>query len=117
MIIFSSLTSGLGKFFRGDIVKQDERYIVQDFTGLKNLVVSQTILHPGMQTSGHKHEGQEEVYFFISGKGTIQLDETFIAVREGDVVPISDGVFHKVSNSWSKDLIFRCVFDGRRYEG
>ena len=43
----------------GDIVKQDERYVVKDNTTLKNLIVSSTRLNPMHSTSGHKHEGQE----------------------------------------------------------
>ena len=45
----------------GKIVKEDERYVVRDNTELKNLVVSTTRLQPRKSTSGHKHEGQEEV--------------------------------------------------------
>ena len=53
----------------GQVVKQDERYIVKDNTELKNLIVSSTLLHRGMSTGGHRHEGQEEVYQFIWGTG------------------------------------------------
>ena len=44
----------------GQIVKEDDRYIVKDNTSLNNLVISTTTLHPDKSTSGHKHEGQEE---------------------------------------------------------
>ena len=44
----------------------------------------------------------------------MQLDNEFIKVQEGDVVPIHDGVFHKVKNLQDEDLYFICVFDGKR---
>ena len=52
----------------GDIVKDNDIYQLRDNTTLNNLVLSSTLLHAGKQTTGHKHEGQEEVYFFITGK-------------------------------------------------
>ena len=97
----------------GEIVKQDHRYTVRDNKTLKNLVVSSTDLNPNHSTSGHKHEGQEEVYFFLSGWGTMELDDKVIDVDEGDVVLIEDGVFHRV-HADVDGLYFVCVFDGNR---
>ena len=99
----------------GTVVKESEVYTVIDNCDLQGLVVSKTILHPGKETSGHAHPGQEEVYHFIHGHGEMQLDDDTFAVRAGDVVLIHDGVFHKVFNdSAVEDLTFLCVFDGKR---
>ena len=98
----------------GDVAKQDERYVVKDNTTLKNLVVSSTRLQPRKSTSGHKHEGQEEVYYFIEGTGKMELDDEMIKVQPGDVVLIEDGVFHRVHAGMYEELYFVCVFDGRR---
>lgn len=98
----------------GVVVKQDDRYVVIDNKALNNLVLSSTLLHAGKSTSGHKHAGQEEVYFFINGTGTMQLDEEHFPVKSGDIVQIKDGVFHRVFNDSEADLYFVCVFDGRR---
>ena len=98
----------------GYVAKQDDRYIVKDNPFGKTLVISSTRLHGKKETSGHIHDGQEEVYFFIEGKGQMQLDNEFIKVQSGDVVPIHDGVFHKVKNLQDEDLYFVCVFDGKR---
>ena len=80
----------------GNIVKQDDRYIVKDNTHLKNLVVSSTKLNRNKETSGHKHDGQEEVYYFLEGSGIMWLDDKSMYITQGDVVLIEDGVFHKV---------------------
>jgi len=99
----------------GEIVKEDDRYIVKDNTSLKNLIVSSTTLFPNKSTSGHKHKGQEEVYIFLTGNGYIYLDEKKMSVQAGDTVLIEDGVFHRVE-SGASGLYFVCVFDGKRYE-
>ena len=97
----------------GEVVKEDDRYVVKDNKILNNLVVSSTQLNPNKQTSGHNHKGQEEVYFFVEGTGTMWLDEKEMSVKKGDVVLIEDGVFHKVK-AGNDGLYFVCVFDGRR---
>ena len=99
----------------GEIVKEDDRYIVKDNTSLKNLIVSSTTLFPNKSTSGHKHKGQEEVYIFLTGNGYIYLNEKKMSVQAGDTVLIEDGVFHRVESDAS-GLYFVCVFDGKRYE-
>lgn len=99
----------------GSIVKNNETYVVIDNTALTGLVVSKTILHPGKETGGHKHDGQEEVYQFVHGAGTMEVGPEKFNVVSGDVVLIPDGLFHKVWNtSLVEDLIFVCVFDGKR---
>ena len=97
------------------ILKQNETYTLLDNTSLKNLVVSKTILHPKKNTTGHNHVGQEEVYHFISGEGYMEVGDEHINVGAGDIVLIPDAYFHKVWNtSEIEDLIFVCVFDGKR---
>ena len=97
----------------GSIAKQDERYIVKDNQFGNKLVLSSTLLEPNMSTSGHFHNGQEEVYFFVSGEGEMELDSDRFKVGPGDVVNIEDGVFHRVFNTQSnQQLYFVCVFDG-----
>ena len=97
----------------GEIVKRDDRYVVKDNTELNNLVVSSTNLFPFKATTGHKHEGQEEVYIFIEGKGIMQLDDDKFNVTAGDTVLIQDGVFHRVE-AMEDGCRFICVFDGAR---
>jgi mannose-6-phosphate isomerase-like protein (cupin superfamily) len=97
----------------GDVVKQDDRYTVTDNTTLNKLVVSSTNLLPNKSTTGHRHQGQEEVYYFVKGGATMELDGKQMVVKEGDVVLIEDGVFHKV-NAHKDGCYFVCVFDGVR---
>jgi oxalate decarboxylase/phosphoglucose isomerase-like protein (cupin superfamily) len=103
----------------GVIAKQDDRYIVKDNTTLKNLIVSSTWLEAKKSTTGHAHKGQEEVYFFIKGKGDMEMIDpngkiTHRDVTEGSIVLIPDGHFHRVHNIGDYGLYFICVFDGKR---
>ena len=72
----------------GEVVKEDDRYVVKDNKLLNNLVVSSTKLNAKKSTSGHKHAGQEEVYYFVKGSGRMELDDKEINVKVGDVVLI-----------------------------
>jgi len=100
------------------IVKSNETYDVIDNTSLNKLIVSKTVLHPGKETGGHNHSGQEEVYVFTKGYGKMIVGvETYI-VKQGSIILIPDGDFHKVWNTgdetYDGDLEFICVFDGGR---
>ena len=94
------------------IVKQDERYIVLDNSSLSKLVTSITKLNPSKSTSGHKHAGQEEVYVFNKGTGIMQIDDAKFEVKQGDVIPVPDGAFHRVFNESEEILEFAAVFNG-----
>jgi mannose-6-phosphate isomerase-like protein (cupin superfamily) len=103
---------------RGKKVKEDDRYVVKDNDSLNNLMLSSTRLKAGCSTNGHSHILQEEIYFFHSGEGFIQVDDENFDVKKGSVVLIPDGAFHKVTNTHGEeDLYFICVFDGNRYDG
>ena len=98
----------------GDVVKDNETYLLKDNRTLKNLVLSSTRLYRGQATRGHSHAGQEEVYFFVQGTGRMQVDQEEFLVNAGDIVLIPDGAFHRVINDGEMHLLFNCVFDGKR---
>ena len=98
----------------GDIIKDNSTYLLKDNAFGNNLVLSSTMLRANQHTTGHNHKGQEEVYFFISGHGEMEIDNNRFTVEEGDVVCIEDGEFHKVYNTGHLGLYFVCVFDGGR---
>jgi oxalate decarboxylase/phosphoglucose isomerase-like protein (cupin superfamily) len=101
----------------GEVVKDNETYLLKDNKTLKNLVLSSTKLYRNQSTRGHRHPGQEEVYFFVQGSGKMivgnESDQPF-EVNPGDVVLIPDGAFHRVINDGEMNLTFNCIFDGNR---
>ena len=98
----------------GEVVKDNETYLLKDNRTLNNLVLSSTKLYRGQSTRGHSHVGQEEVYFFVQGTGVMQVDEQRFRVTAGDIILIPDGAFHRVINDGEMHLVFNCVFDGKR---
>ena len=98
----------------GEVVKDNETYMLKDNKTLNNLVLSSTRLYRGQATRGHSHPGQEEVYFFVQGTGMMVVDEERFRVIGGDVILVPDGAFHRVINDGEMNLLFNCVFDGKR---
>jgi len=101
----------------GDVIRDDATYVLRDNRTLNNLVLSSTHLHHHQQTRGHRHPGQEEVYFFVQGSGEMIVgdeDTPPLQVQFGDIVLIPDGAFHRVINTGAHDLVFNCVFQGKR---
>ena len=76
----------------GYVVKEDSRYLVRDNTSLENLVVSSTKLNPNKETTGHKHDGQEEVYMFLKGSGRMWLDDDEMPVHANEIVLIKSSI-------------------------
>lgn len=101
----------------GSVVKDDETYVIKDNKTLNSLVLSSTKLYRGKQTRGHRHPGQEEVYFFVQGYGKMIVgdeDSEPFEVSPGDIVLIPDGAFHRVINDGDMHMMFNCVFNGAR---
>ena len=101
-----------------NVVKQDERYVVTDNDVLNKLVTSTTELNPSFSTTGHSHEGQEEVYIFIEGNALMEIEhndnQTIEKVTTGSIVLIEDNDFHRVHNKTGEPVEFICVFNGER---
>ncbi len=93
----------------GQIIKNDENYILSDNRHLKKLVLSKTVLKPRQRTNGHSHVGIEEIYFFMS-PAQIKINEKLHYVEEGDTVLIDDGEFHQVFNGYDTPCTFISVF-------
>ena len=98
----------------GDIIKDNDQYLLKDNKFGNKLVLSSTFLRANQSTNGHEHKGQEEVYFFVDGQGQMEIDDNKFDVKAGDVICIEDGEFHRVHNTGHYGLYFICVFDGGR---
>lgn len=91
-------------------VKNNDTYRLTDNRLLPNLVLSKTELHVGKCTSGHQHDGLDEVYVFMQGTGYILVGPNKYDVEPGSVILIKGGEFHKVYNTGFEVLEFNCVF-------
>jgi mannose-6-phosphate isomerase-like protein (cupin superfamily) len=96
----------------GDIVKDNETYLIKDNTFLNHLTISTTFLHPKERTNGHSHKNQEEVYIFTYGDGIMIIGEDEFEATEGDVFLIPQDTFHQVINiNPLNPCLFTCVFE------
>jgi len=101
------------KLKRNDKTYQITDLNIQNTKGRIVFTVSVTVLHPAMQTSGHMHGNETEVYEFVEGQGIMIVRKLSLFVKAGDFVFVDKGDFHKVINiSKSSDLIFRCYMNG-----
>jgi oxalate decarboxylase/phosphoglucose isomerase-like protein (cupin superfamily) len=68
------------------------------------LTTGEVIVYPGRGHAPHRHPGEEEVLYVISGKGhqTVGEDDPGFPISEGDVVYIPVNVLHSTYNTtWS----------------
>jgi len=103
---------------QGEVVKDNDTYLLIDNNYLSNLTYSSTMLKPGQRTNGHSHENQEEVYIFTQGEALMQIDDEYYHARQDDVFLIKAGEFHRVFNK-SEQLCcsFTCIFQKYDREG
>jgi mannose-6-phosphate isomerase-like protein (cupin superfamily) len=66
--------------------------------------VDHVIVPPGGSTGGHRHEGVEEFYYVIGGKGTVKIGQESAAVGKDDAVPVFLNEAHSFENTGSEDL-------------
>ncbi len=57
----------------------------------------------------HTHKNHEELYFFLSGKGQMQLDGENVEVEEGSVVRVAPAAKRSIRNNGSQPLVVLCV--------
>jgi len=94
----------------GEVVKNNDTYLLEDNNLLNNLTLSKTTLKTGKSTNGHSHENEDEVYFFINGNAVMTIGEEDHYAYAGDIFLIPAGEFHKVKNVGFEDCEFICVF-------
>lgn len=61
-------------------------------------------LYPGSSIGTHPHEGDEEIYFVISGQGVMTVDGEEQAIGPGSAVLTRSGSTHGLCNSGPGEL-------------
>jgi mannose-6-phosphate isomerase-like protein (cupin superfamily) len=55
-------------------------------------------LDPGVSVGFHKHEGSEEVYWVLQGRGLAQDDDREVEMNPGDALLTQDQHAHSIAN-------------------
>ncbi len=62
------------------------------------------VIPPGASIGVHRHEGDEEYYFIISGRGVMTLDGERHEVGPGDIGAVFPGGEHGLANTSDEDM-------------
>ena len=73
-----------------------------------NQSLAEATVPPGSATIEHYHRTSEEIYLFLSGMGTMELDGETAPVRAGDAIVIAPGMPHKLLNTGPEPLVLLC---------
>ena len=71
--------------------------------GSSQLTTSLVEMEPGGAQRAHRHE-PEQIYYFISGKGKMRIDDEIYEVTAGDAVHLPPRVKHGVINDSEDDI-------------
>jgi mannose-6-phosphate isomerase-like protein (cupin superfamily) len=78
------------------------------WTPARNQSLAEATVQPGGETAEHYHPRAEEIYYFVSGEGTMRLGDEQTPVRAGDCVVIAPGTKHKLFNPGPEPLVLLC---------
>jgi mannose-6-phosphate isomerase-like protein (cupin superfamily) len=62
------------------------------------------LLPPGASVGRHKHMGLEEVFYVMSGQGSVTVNGESADIRKGDAVPVLLQEVHSFQNTGAQDL-------------
>jgi mannose-6-phosphate isomerase-like protein (cupin superfamily) len=83
---------------------------LKEALGLTGMEVSATCLPAGEGTAIiHHHQEHEELYFFVQGRGQMQVDGETFDVEEGSAVRVAAGGVRAIRASVSEPVVFLCV--------
>jgi len=59
----------------------------------------------------HAHQREDEVFFVLSGRGTLRYGERIYPLKQGDCVscPAGTGVAHQIANTSDEDLVYLAI--------
>ncbi|MDO5120078.1 MAG: cupin domain-containing protein [Coriobacteriales bacterium] len=93
---------------RGGNGETEQHLIIESVEELvgKGRLFNHMILAPGNSIGEHKHEGDNEFFYFIAGTGTYNDNGTIVEVKPGDTTICYDGQFHSLVNTGDVPLEF-----------
>ena len=74
--------------------------------GSQNLAVTWVEGEPGSPQSVHSHEGREQVYVIVQGRGAMTVGEEIQEVGPGTAILVPPGTDHCIKNVGDEKLIY-----------
>lgn len=75
---------------------------------IRNQSLAEARVAPGLTTEPHYHPNSEEIYFILSGVGTMVIDGEQQEVGPGDAIAIPPGAKHQITNHGTDELRLLC---------
>lgn len=72
------------------------------------MFLNEVYVAPGETIATHKHEDMEEVFYFLEGEGTMQLEDEIQPVSAGDCLIVPMQVTHVLTNTGRTSMKFIC---------
>lgn len=96
------------KCIRGGIGEVEMHKIAQNDAELynKGRLFNRMVIAPGNTIGEHKHEGDNEIFYFLSGTGEYNDNGTIVQVGPGDTTVCNDGEMHGLKNTGDVPLEF-----------
>ncbi len=92
---------------------KEEYFPISDKIGAKKLGYNISVLQPGFKACPfHNHHINEEMFFVLSGEGTLRFGQTEYKIRKDDIIACPPGgteVAHQIINTGNKPLKLLCV--------
>lgn len=77
-------------------------------SAIRNQSLAEARLPPGAATTPHYHPRAEEIYYILSGHGSMRLGAETRDVSVGDAIAIPPGLTHQIVNTGHDTLLFLC---------
>jgi len=84
--------------------------VSENTVGAKNLAMGVNETHVGGMVPKHKHETEEEVMFFLQGKGKFITEDEVIELKPGICVYNPPGGEHSIVNTGDEILKFVWIY-------
>ncbi len=75
---------------------------------IRNQSLAEARLPAGASTTAHFHPLTEEIYYILSGQGSMRIGTETSPVGPGDAIAIPPGAEHQITNTGSETLTFLC---------
>lgn len=83
---------------KGETLRDTYWLIDPETSPAKVLRLGYTVVYPEGKTTGHSH-AEEEVYFVLSGRGEMEIENERFPIQEGDAFYVEPGRYHVTYNT------------------
>lgn len=81
----------------------------KEVLGKQGRMFAKMEMKPGESIGYHQHVGEQEIFYFLEGTGTVKDGDETICIGAGDVMVTKDGGFHSIENTGKENLIYMAL--------